>query len=296
MARKTRIDLLGATLLLAIMLSLGLNQVAVKFVNDGMAPLFQAAMRSLCAAPIMFVYAVLIRRKSLGIGAGVLLPGIICGICFSAEFVLLFQALEYTSVARASIFFYTMPFWVAVSAHFLIEGEQLTTLKITGLILAGIGVAVALAGKHQALGPEAWLGDLMSLVAASLWAAIAVIARTTRFSSASPEVQLLYQLVVSAMILVPIALLWGETFRDPQISHWVVFSLQVVVVVCIGFATWFWVLSNYPASDMTSFSFLAPLFGVLFGWLLLDEPLTWAIAIALLLVATGIVLVNRKPA
>ena len=295
MARKTRIDLLGATLLLAIMLSLGLNQVAVKFVNDGMAPLFQAAMRSLCAAPIMFVYAVLIRRKPLGFRTGFLIPGIICGICFAVEFVLLFQALEYTSVARASIFFYTMPFWVAFAAHFLIEGERLTGLRITGLILAGIGVAVALAGKHETLGPQAWQGDLMSLIAASLWAAIAVIARTTRFSNAAPEVQLLYQLVVSAMVLVPVALFWGETFRNPEFSHWVVFSLQVIVVVCIGFATWFWVLSNYPASDMTSFSFLAPLFGVLFGWLLLDEPLTWAIAIALLLVATGIVLVNRKP-
>jgi drug/metabolite transporter (DMT)-like permease len=66
-------------------------------------------------------------------------------------------------------------------------------------------------------------------------------------------------------------------------------------VVCFGFLIWFWVLSVYPASSMASFSFLSPVFGVIFGWLILGEKIDETIIIALLLVSLGVILVNRKP-
>lgn len=295
MERKPRIDALGAALLLGIMLLLGFNQVAVKLVNAGMAPVFQAAMRSLAAAPVLFAF-MLFMKKPVDLSMPVLVPGIFCGACFALEFVLLFQAVEYTTVARASIFFYTMPFWVALAAHFLIPDEKLTGVKLTGLLLAGLGVAIALSSKDAPATENGFLGDLMSLLAATMWAAIAIIARSTRFSAAVPETQLFYQLVVSAIILVPLSLILGDTFREPTMMHFAIFVFQVIVVVCIGFVTWFWVLKVYPASDMASFSFLAPLFGVLFGWLILDEQLTWTVVVALILVGAGIVLVNRKVA
>ena len=295
MERKDRIDATGAVILLIIMALLGINQVGIKLVNEGLAPMFQVGLRSLAAVPIVLIYT-LWRAKKIDVSPAILIPGILCGACFATEFVILFQAIEYTTVSRASVFFYTMPFWVALGAHFLIPEEKLTGMKLAGLALAIAGVTIALSDTTSPAGPNGLLGDLMSLVAASLWAAIAIIARTTRFSSLSPEVQLLYQVVVSAMILMPIVLLFGETFREPTLFHWIIFAMQVVFVVCIGFLAWFWVLSVYPASDMASFSFLAPVFGVLFGWLLLGEELGWTIIAALILVGAGIVLVNRKPA
>ena len=90
------------------------------------------------------------------------------------------------------------------------------------------------------------------------------------------------------------ALFIGDTFREPTTLHWMIFAAQVVFVVCTCFMLWFWVLSVYPASDMASFSFLAPVFGVIFGWLILGESLSWTIGIALALVALGIVLINRR--
>ena len=217
------------------------------------------------------------------------------GVFFAAEFILLFQALDYTTVSRASIFFYTMPFWVALAAHFLIPGERLTTMKTTGLALAIAGVVLALSRNDQPASDLALLGDLMCLLGAVGWAAIALIARTTAMSKSAPEMQLLYQLAVSAPIMLALAFALGETVREPTVTHYWIFAFQVLVVVSIGFLTWFWILSIYPASDMASFSFLAPVFGVFFGWLVFDEPLTWTVLAALTLVAVGIVLVNRKP-
>ncbi len=67
------------------------------------------------------------------------------------------------------------------------------------------------------------------------------------------------------------------------------------MVVSFGFLIFFWVLRHYPASDMAAFTFLAPLFGVLAGWIILGEPVSPTIVGALALVGTGIVLVNWKP-
>ena len=292
MERKNHIDATGALILIIFMAVLGLNQVGIKIVNDGMAPVFQAGLRSVAAGIIMFAYC-LGRGIKIDTRMAVLLPGLATGICFAVEFALLFQAIQLTTVARASVLFYTMPFWVAIGAHFFIPGELLNPKRVFGLFLAATGTAVAIFGGQGGSGEASLLGDVIALLAAVFWAAIALITRTTQFSTIKPEAQLFYQLSVSALILLPLSML-GDTFRDPTMLHFMIFAVQVVFVVCIGFVAWFWVLSVYPASDMASFSFLAPLFGVLFGWLILGEELTWNILVALLLVGIGIVMVNQK--
>ena len=58
---------------------------------------------------------------------------------------------------------------------------------------------------------------------------------------------------------------------------------------------WFWLVQRYPASGLSSFTFLTPVFGVLFGGLILGEPLGTTIFLALGLIVAGLVLVNRSP-
>ncbi|MGI9356425.1 MAG: DMT family transporter [Rhizobiaceae bacterium] len=293
MDKEDRIDAFGATSLIGFSALLGLNQVMIKLVNAGLQPVFQAGLRSLLAFPIVLLIALAFRQR-LSIRNGSLLPGLISGLFFGGEFILLFLALDYTSVARASIFFYTMPFWVAVGAHYLIPGERLTTLRITGLVLAIAGVALALSGNAQPASDYALMGDIVCLIGAMMWAGIALIARTTALSKSTPHMQLLYQLAVSAPMMLFAALFFGPFIRELEPFHLGLFAVQVIVVVSFGFAAWFWLLSKYPASDMASFGFLAPLFGVGFGWLILNEIVGLRLVLALVLVGTGIVLVNRK--
>ncbi|MEZ5799461.1 MAG: DMT family transporter [Nitratireductor sp.] len=115
--RKERIDLFGGSMLVGFSALLAVNQVMVKFVNAGMNPVFQAGLRSACAILPVVLY-MLIRGRKINFGGGALLPGIVCGLLFAFEFTLLFLALDYTTVARTSILFYTMPVWVALAAHF----------------------------------------------------------------------------------------------------------------------------------------------------------------------------------
>ncbi|MGB7181036.1 MAG: DMT family transporter [Burkholderiaceae bacterium] len=294
MQRKDYIDAPGALALIVFSSLMGLNQVLVKLVNAGMHPVFQAGARSLCAFIPVLLWAWL-RKKPLNIRDGSLGPGMLAGLFFSGEFVLLFTALEYTSVSRASVFFYTMPLWTALGAHWLIPGERLTVLRVTGLFVAITGVVLALSRNNAPVSDLAFVGDIMCLLGAMLWAGIALLARTTALSKSCPEMALLYQLGVSAPILLAAAPLLGEPIREMTPLIGGIFAFQVIVVVAFGFALWFWALSIYPAGSMTSFSFLAPVFGVFFGWALLNEVISPVIVIALILVSLGVVLVNRKP-
>ena len=292
--RKDRIDALGAAALVTFSLLMGLNQVLIKLVNAGFAPAFQAGLRSAFALPLVLAFALAARRR-LVVRDGSLWPGIVCGLFFSAEFLLLFTGLEHTAVSRASVLFYTMPVWVALGAHFLIPGETLTLRRVLGLVLAVAGVALALLEEAPAFVPDALVGDLMCLAGAAFWAGIALVVRTTRLSRSDPEMQLIYQLAVSAPVLLLAAPWLGDTVREVTPAILGIFAFQVLAIVCFGFLLFFWVLRHYPASDMASFTFLAPLFGVLAGWAVLGEPLSPGILGALALVGTGIVLVNWKP-
>jgi drug/metabolite transporter (DMT)-like permease len=291
-------DAFGAGLLIGFNVLLGLNQALVKLVNAGFSPVFQAGLRSACAFIPVLLYALWVRRK-LPVTEGTLLPGFLIGILFSGEFCLLFLALDYTSVARVSLFFYTMPLWVAMGAHFVIPGERLTAPKSVGLLIAISGITISLLGGGGESGGETgydragWLGDGLALAASLCWAGIALLTRTTRLNENPPETNLLYQLAVSAALILPLALLFDEPIREPTATIYAIFAFQVIVIVAIGFVVWFWILSVYPVSNMASFSLLAPVFGIFFGWWIFGDALTGSFLIGLMMVGVGLVLVNR---
>ena len=291
--RKDHIDLLGGSLLVGFSVVLGLNQALVKIVNAGLAPVFQSGLRSAFALPIVFLFALIMRRR-LSITDGTLGLGILNGLLFSGEFCLLFLALDYTTVARVSLFFYIMPVWVALGAHFFVPDEPLHRNKVLGLSLAIIGVGIAFIGDLGAAPEGAWFGDLLALLGGMLWAAIALLTRASRLATCTPEMNLIYQLAISAIVLLAIAPLFGPTIRELSTGIWLVFAAQVVFVASIGFLMWFWILSIYPVSNMASYGLLSPIFGVAFGWLLFDDALTATFILAVVLAGAGVVLVNKK--
>lgn len=292
---REHIDALGASLLIGFSAILGLNQALVKIVNTGMAPLFQSGARSACAFVVVLIWAVVVRAK-LDFRNGSLMWGILSGVFFALEFAMVFVALDYTSVARVSLFFYSMPLFTAIGAHFLIPGERLHAAKLAGLAIAFAGVAIGLADESSAPSQQAWIGDLLAVAGAVFWAAIALGMRTTPLQKCSSEQIMLYQLGVSAVLLLGAAPLFGDTIRDLTPSIVAIFAFQVLAVASIGYVLWARILAIYPVGNMASFSLLAPVFGVLAGWLIFADPLTPRFLIALALVGAGLLLINRRRA
>ncbi|NJN52747.1 MAG: DMT family transporter [Gammaproteobacteria bacterium] len=182
----------------------------------------------------------------------------------------------------------------ALGAHFLFVEDRLTILRLAGLALAICAIALVLGDSASQPGEQAWIGDVLALAAAMAWSGLALFTRGTRLIESSQEQVMLYHLGVSAALLLPLALFIGAPVRTPTAGLLGIFAFQVVAVASAGFLVWSWVLRVYPVSRMASFSLLAPVFGVFFGWLVFADPLSWRFAVALVAVALGIVLINRR--
>ncbi|MCM2562124.1 DMT family transporter [Lutimaribacter sp. EGI FJ00015] len=291
MERKDHIDLFGAVSLVAFACVLAFNQVVIKVGNDGFQPVFMAGLRSLGALAVLLLWMRL-RGVRMDFNRRYWASGTMLGALFGFEFVCLFWALDNTTVSRASILFYTMPMMLAGIAHFVLPGERLTLRRAAGLVLAMCGVALVLSVRHG--GEASVMGDVAALAAAAGWAGIALTVRLTPVSEQRPEMQLMWQLIVSSVMLIGAAFFFGPFVRALDPVHFWALAYQVVIVASLGYMFWFFLMARYPASGVASFSFLSPVLSVFFGWALLGETVGWNTVGALVLVAIGLVLINRR--
>jgi drug/metabolite transporter (DMT)-like permease len=295
MERRDHIDTTGAITLVLFALLLAFNQVVIKVVTDGLQPMFFAGIRSAGATVCVWLW-IKFRGRSLDFQTGTITPGLVTGLLFSLEFVGLFTALDLTTVTRTSIIFNSMPVWMAIGAHFYLPNDRIHRTKAIGLAIAFAGVAWAILDRDTArVGETSLIGDLGALLGAVCWAGIALIARGTKLARVRPEMQLFWQVSVSAVVLLAIAPLFGPFIRDLTPLHLWGLAFQIVVVTTAAFLFWLWLLTIYPASGVASFAFLSPIFGILLGWLILGEHVGPSILIAAAMVTLGIILINRPP-
>ena len=293
---KQVLDLTAMTILLVLCVSWGLQQVAIKVANRGISPLFQSGIRSVGATAFIWIWMA-VRRETMLERDGTLWWGIAAGLLFSAEFILIYWGLDYTHASRAVIFLYMSPFVVALGAQLFIPGEHLRRIQVVGLCCAFVGIVVAFRESLSYPTYGMLMGDAMLAVAAVLWGATTVLIKASPLSGIKPGKTLLYQLAVSAVVLPLGSLVKNEpgiVLMTPLIAGSLVY--QTVWVAFITYLAWFWLIRHYPPSRLASFTFLTPLFGVIAGGVLLNEPITGSLILALVLVGMGIFLVNRPNA
>jgi drug/metabolite transporter (DMT)-like permease len=287
------LDALAIAAVVVLCLCWGFNQVAIKFAIHEIPPTIQAAARSVFGALFVGAWA-LSRGIPLFKRDGTLVPGIIAGILFALEFLLMARGLMWTTATRGTLFVYMAPFFVVLGSRWLIPGDRFHPSQWLGLLLSFAGMVVAFGLPTPAADPRQLLGDVMLVGAAIAWAATTLVIKASALNRVSAAKNLLYQLVISAPLLSVAAPLFGEHI-DAMPSTIVLASLayQVVWVVSVTYLVWFALVVRYSATRLSAFTFLTPLFGVAAGNLVLSEPLTIPFAVAVALVAGGLVLVNR---
>ena len=293
---KAALDLRAIMALVVLCGSWGLNQVAIKVTLWGIPPALQMGLRSLLAAVLVLAWC-LARGVPIFRRDATLWPGLAVGLLFGLEFLLLFFGLQLTTASRGVVLLYLAPFVVAIGAHFAL-GEPLSARKLAGLVAAFLGVVLAFSESLAAATAETTLlGDALCVGAAVAWGLTLVLVKGSALSRVAAEKTLLYQLAVSAVLGLGLALALGEHL-EPRLALAVLpaFLYQAIWVATVTYIAWFALMRKYPASLLSSFTFLAPLFGVAFGAALLGEKLSPSLIAALVLVAAGIYLVNRGAA
>lgn len=274
-------------------MSWGFNNVAIKLAIHDIPPLIQSSTRSLIAAFLVGIWTQA-RGIALFKRDGTLGAGILAGVLFALEFLLIYRGLVWTTATRGVLFLYLAPFFVVIGSRWLVPGDHFHLSQWLGLLLSFFGIVIAFGLPTPASDPRQILGDLMLVGGAAAWAATTLIIKASALNRISAEKTLLYQLVVSAPLLGIGAIIFGERMVDaPSALALGAFAYQTVYVVSITFTIWFVLVVRYSAARLSVFTFLAPLFGVAAGHLVLNEPLTPAFAVAVALVAAGLLLVNR---
>jgi drug/metabolite transporter (DMT)-like permease len=274
-------------------LSWGFNNVAIKLAIHDIPPLIQSSARSLIAAILVGAWTQA-RGIPLFKRDGTLRAGILAGVLFALEFLLIYRGLVWTTATRGVLFLYLAPFFVVIGSRRLVPGDHFHLSQWLGLLLSFVGIVIAFGLPTPAADSRQVLGDLMLVGGAAAWAATTLTIKASALNRISAEKTLLYQLVVSAPLLGLAAIVFRERITaTPSAVALGAFAYQTIYVVSITFTIWFVLVVRYSAARLSVFTFLTPLFGVAAGHLVLGEPLTPAFAVAVALVAAGLLLVNR---
>ena len=293
--RKDDLDGLAVALLIGCCLFWGFQQVLVKATIAEVAPVFQAAIRFGGATVLLWLWCAF-RGISLFQRDGTLLVGLTAGALFAVEFACMYVGLQFTTASRLTVFLYTSPFWVAALLPLFVPIERMRLVQWIGMALAFAGVVFALRDGFSASSPPLqWLGDLLALAAGMFWGLTTVMIRATSLTRLSAEKLLFYQVAMSSVALPLLSLGLGEAWVW-QFSAFAATSLllQAAVGAFASYLAWMWMLGHYPATKLSVFAFLTPVFALLFGGFWLNERISSSLMLAMLLVAVGIVLVNRR--
>lgn len=290
------LDGLAIGLLIVLCASWGLQQVAMKVAAPALNPVLQVGIR--CAVAAVLLIAFMQWRPPVSDSPDRAWgPGVLAGLAFALEFLLIAWGLMHTTASHMVVFIYTMPIFAALGLHATVEGEQLEGLQWLGVVLAFAGIVLAFISNFLAFDPaqirSMLFGDALGVLAGFLWASTTILIRTTRLAEQPAAVTLLYQLACAALLLTTMGLL---VFQEGAVIMtgiaWVSMVYQSLLVAFGSLLVWFWLLRHYLASRLSILTFMTPLFGVIFGVWLLDEPMDAWFLVGTVFVSAGIVLVN----
>ena len=271
----------------------GSNAVAIKMAFSGLGVFTTAAIRFGIAAAAIFLWA-----KSTGqtvtLKKGQAHQVLIFSLLFTVQLSLFYLGLSKSNASRGTLLVNLLPFLVLFLAHFFIPGDRITRRKFFGILLGFAGVAFMFLEKGDVAG-DVRSGDLIILLATLIWSCSVVYLKRI-LNTFSPFQVVLYSTIISVPFFILGALLWDHTMiirLDTRVVGAVLY--QSLITASFGFVAWNTMLKKYGAVSLHSFLFIMPIAGVALGGMVLGEPITGKILLALAFITSGILVVHRKP-
>lgn len=290
---KSDMTLLPGLFISFLTVLFGANVVAIKLALTGMGPLTTAGLRFSLAAVAIACWAYATGR-SFRIQSGQAFQVLIVSVAFTFQLCLFYLGLERTYASRGVLIGNLLPFFVLFLSHRFIPGERITWKKMVGIVLGFCGVAVLFSGT-QGFSGSFHTGDPIILAAVVIWSANVVYTKRI-INDFDPFHLVLYPMIVSVPVFLSAAFLWdGRMLFDLNPVVLGAYFYQGLVTAAFGFVAWSTMLKRYGASTLHAFVFIMPISGVVFSGLVLDEPITPNLIIALVFIAAGILMVHMSP-
>lgn len=270
----------------------GANAVAIKISLSGLGQFTTAGLRFSMATVTIFLWAK-ITRRSFDLEKRQIHQLLIISAFFAVQMSLLYFGLSKTNASRGTLLVNLQPFFVLFLAHYFIPGDRITKRKTLGLFMGFAGMALVFLGK-KGITTDVQTGDFMILISAFLWACNTVYTKRI-INDFDPFQIVLYSMIFSVPFFFAAGLIWDSKMiahMNPEVLISLLY--QSLLTGSFGFVAWNNMLQKYGAVSLHSFIFIMPIAGVGLGGMVLGEPITLNIVFALLLIISGILVVNLK--
>ncbi len=193
----------------------------------------------------------------------------------------------------AAMLMSTTPITGSILAHFFIKDEKITFLKSLGIILGFSGILILFFDK-LIINESNYLFVLLIILGSTFYSISGILILKKLKKSGNVNVTT-STLIWSLITLLPLSFILEEPFQStPTLKS--TLSLIYLGVVATGFAWWlrFKILAKNGIVFQTQVTYLIPIFGVIFGALILDEQITWKVLTSLIIIMSGIYIVKKN--
>lgn len=230
-----------------------------------------AFLRAFIALPVLFV--VMKMKKVDKVKWQLLMPYLISGVLLGFGWLTLFYGFKHTSISSAVIIYNMCPVYVMIFAPLVLK-ETISKIQI-GVIFASF-IGLFLIVGHNLLEGYGYMGLALSAVSGMLYATIVLINRSIKVR-VDNQVATFVQILTSMMVLLPFVLMDGDIIRvvnlDPMAITYTI--LLGILHTGVAYTIFFSLYEHMKSVEIVSYSFLEPLFGILFSVIFVGETLTF---------------------
>ena len=286
------LSFLAAVFVIFLCALFGSNVVAIKFSFSGLGVFTTAGIRFSISSLTIYIWA-RATGQSLALKKGQFHQVLIFAMLFWTHLSLFYFGLSKSNASRSTLIANLVPFLILFLAHIFIPGDRITPRKFFGILLGFAGVAFLFMEK-EGVTSEFRIGELLILMGTFIWASSVVYLKKI-IRAYNPFQIVLYSAVFSVPLFFLEAFLWDT----PMIAHLNIQILcalmyQSLITASFAFVAWNKLLYKYGVVSMHSFVFIMPITGVALGGLVLGEPITSKIIVALALITSGIFVVHWR--
>jgi len=173
---------------------------------------------------------------------------------------------------------------------FLFYGERIGPRRLVGLVAGFVGVAILASGRTA--GASVWPAAMAGTTAALLYGIGINLVR--RYLTGYPSGAVAAANLVSGSVLLAPLAIYEWPRHAIAAGSWVSAVLLGVLCTGIAFVFYYRLIGRVGAARASTVTYLIPLFGVIWAWLILGEPLTLTMALAGALILAGVALSQRE--
>ena len=230
-----------------------------------------AFLRAFIALPVLFV--VMKMKKGDKVKGQLLLPYIISGVLLGFGWLTLFYGFKHTSISSAVMIYNMCPVYVMIFAPLVLK-ETISKIQIAVIFISFLGLFLIVG--HNLSEGYGYMGLVLSAVSGMLYATIVLINRSIKVR-VDNQTATFVQILTAMIVLLPFVLIDGNVFTVVQLD-----AIAVIYTILLGvlhtgvaYTMFFSVYAHMKSVEIVSYSFLEPLFGILFSVIFIGETLTF---------------------